>query len=183
MVSSVEEFEALRRTLADAKVEVPALGAMIEVPSALFELDEIAAVTDFLCVGTNDLTQHLLAVDRTNARVTRYFDVCSPAMVRALARITEAAKRAQKPLSICGEGASDPLLLPLWLGLGVDRLAVHATRIGILRALEARLDADDARKVVAELVTLTSARAIRARLEELAVPEVQALSRAHRSAE
>ena len=136
------------------------------------ELDELAAEADFLCVGTNDLTQYLLGVDRTNARVVRFFDPYHPALMRALGLIAEAAQRASRSLSICGEMASNPLFLPVWLGLGVDRLSVHATRLGVLRALEAKLDPENAREVVRALLGLTSAAEIRASLEHLAAPEV-----------
>jgi phosphotransferase system enzyme I (PtsP) len=173
MVSSVEEFAAVRASLEREGLPLPPLGAMIEVPSALLQIDELADVADFLCVGTNDLTQHLLAVDRTNARVTRYFDTCHPAVVRALDRIAEAARRAGKPLSVCGEAASDPLFLPLWLGLGVERLSVHAMRVRILRALEARLDPEAATRAAQKMVRQPSAAEVRACLEALAEPEVR----------
>ncbi|MDH3592893.1 MAG: PEP-utilizing enzyme, partial [Planctomycetota bacterium] len=182
MVGSVEEFREVRRVLADAGLSLPHFGAMIELPCALLQVEEIAAEADFLCVGTNDLTQHILGVDRTNARVTRYFDMCHPSVVRALARIARATADAGKSLSICGEGASDPLLLALWLGLGVERLAVHSTRLRILRTLEAQLDEEAARASIAELLTLDRADDIAARLADLAAPEVQQFSRGQRRA-
>lgn len=173
MVGSVEEFEAVRAMLRKLDLALPPLGAMIEVPSALMDLDDLSRVANFLCVGTNDLTQHMLGVDRTNARVTRYFDVCHPAVVRALWSIAAAAKLAGKSLSICGEGASDPVLLPLWLGLGADRLAVHASRVRGLRTLEADLDPDEMRAAAKRIRFLRTPDQIRAALLELAAPEVR----------
>ena len=131
-----------------------------------------AAEADFLCVGTNDLTQHLLAVDRTNARVTRFFDHCHPALVRALHAVSDAARRAGKSLSICGETASNPLFLPLWLALGTERLSVHARRAGVLRALEAQFDEARMDGLLEELLQLTTGAEIRARLEGMAAPAV-----------
>ena len=172
MVGSVEEFRAVRSLPEGLTEEMPPLGAMIEVPSALLEIDELAAEADFLCVGTNDLIQYLLGVDRTNARVVRFFDPYHPALVRALGLIADAANGAGRSLSVCGEMASNPLFLPVWLGLGVERLSVHATRLGVLRALEAKLDAKKAREVTAGLRKLQSSAEIRASLEHLAAAEV-----------
>ena len=149
------------------------VGVMIEVPSALLDLDDLARQADFFCIGTNDLTQHLLGVDRTNSRVTRYFDVCHPAVVRALWSVASVVKLAGKSLSICGEAASDPLLLPLWLGLGVARLSVHATEVRLLRAIEARLDPDAAARAAERTLDQRSAAGVRACLEELAEPHLR----------
>jgi len=173
MVGSAGDFRAVRALLEQEGLPLPPVGAMIELPSALFQLDEIAAEADFLCVGTNDLTQHVLGVDRTNARVKRYFESCHPALVRALVSIAEAAGRSGKPLGICGEMASNPLFLPMWLGLGVQRLSVHTSRLRVLRALESRLDADALRALPGELSRLPSADAIRERLLFEAVDEVK----------
>jgi phosphotransferase system enzyme I (PtsP) len=173
MVTSIEDLLAVRASLAQEKLPLPPLGVMVEIPSALLQLRELVAESDFLCVGTNDLTQHLLGVDRTNARVTRYFDTCHPSVVRALFRIAEAARDAGKPLGICGEAASDPLLLPLWLGLGVERLSVHALQVRILRAIEARLDPAAAARVVERTLDQRSAADVRACLEELAEPQLR----------
>jgi len=175
MVGSAEEFRRVRDQLLGEGLPLPPLGAMIEVPSALWQLEEIAAAADFLCVGTNDLTQHLLGVDRTNARVTRFFDLCHPSVIRALRRVAEAARRAGKPLGICGEAASNPLFLPLWVALGVSRLSVHTTRLKVLRALEAKLDARACAEALAELLVLDSSAKIRARLDALAPDEVRGL--------
>jgi len=172
MVGSVEEFLAVRRHLAAEEMEMPELGAMVELPSALFQIDELAREADFLCIGTNDLTQHLLGVDRTNARVTRWFDFCHPAILRALQLVARATHAARKPLAICGEAASNPLFLPLWLGLGAARLSVHARRVSVLRGLEARMDAEEARAAVEEALRLQSAAKVRERLARCAAPEV-----------
>ena len=147
---------------------------MIELPSALLSLDDLAREADFLSVGTNDLTQHLLGVDRTNARVTRFFDFCHPAVVRAIRMTVDAARRHGKETCICGEMASDPLFLPFWIALGVARLSVHARRIAPLCALEARFDLELAQSVSRDILAMDSRYDIRRRLEEVAAPEVVA---------
>jgi len=180
MVGCLAEFEAVRTLLRHEGMALPPLGAMVELPSALMELRELAEAADFLSVGTNDLTQHLLGVHRTNARVTRFFDVCHPAVVRAIRKTGEACEQAGKPLCICGEAASNPLLLPLWLGLGVRRLSVHASRLRVLRAIESRLDPAACRNLVEELQALRTGQSIRTRLERMAAPEVLAWTRVRR---
>ena len=174
MIASIEEYRAVRTLLDDAELQPSELGAMIELPSALFSLDDLAREADFLSVGTNDLTQHLLGVDRTNARVTRFFDFCHPAVIRAIQMTVEAAQRHGKQTCICGEMASDPLFLPFWIGLGVARLSVHARRIGPLRALEARFEADEANLITRDILAMDSRYDIRRRLETVAAPEVVA---------
>jgi len=180
MVASVDEFQRVRDLIGAIGEAMPPVGAMVEVPSILMQLQELAEEADFLCIGTNDLTQHMLAVDRTNARVTRFFDPCHPALIRAFRRIADAAHAHDTPLCVCGEAASNPLFLPLWLGLGAQRISVHAKRVRILRALEAEFDPAGARALVDELVRLESGPKVRARLESLARPEVLAWSRARR---
>jgi len=180
MVGCLAEYQAVRTVLEHEGLPLPPLGAMVELPSALMELRELAEAADFLSVGTNDLTQHLLGVDRTNARVTRFFDPCHPAVVRAMRKTAQACEEARKPLCICGEAASNPLLLPLWLGLGVKRLSVHASRLRVLRAIESSLDPDSCRRLVEELARLRTGQAIRTRLERMASPEVLAWTRVRR---
>ncbi|MGQ0614398.1 MAG: phosphoenolpyruvate--protein phosphotransferase [Planctomycetaceae bacterium] len=168
MVSSVKDMRAIRERLLDVRRRLPPLGAMIEVPSALLQVRELAEEADFLSVGTNDLTQHLLGVDRTNARVTRYFDHCDPAVLRAIDAVCRAGRGAGKPVGVCGGMASDPLFATLWVGLGVDRLSVHIPRIPLLRAVLASIRVKEARRATHQLLEMDSAEAIRKRLEELA---------------
>jgi len=172
MIASIEEFRAVRTLLSDAELEPTHLGAMIELPSALLGIEALAREADFVSIGTNDLTQHLLGVDRTNARVTRFFDFCHPAVLRAIAMVVEATHNEGKEVCICGEMASDPLFLPLWLALRVARLSVHSRRIGPLRALEARFKTDEAESLSRDILAMDSRYDIRRRLESAAAPEV-----------
>ncbi|MDD7578275.1 MAG: phosphoenolpyruvate--protein phosphotransferase [Elusimicrobia bacterium] len=134
MISSVEEIrhvrEAFNQALAEfeAKGKKPvnkiALGGMIEVPAAAIALDGMIGDLDFISIGTNDLIQYLIAVDRVNQEVAHMYDPCHPAVVRTLNLILQTVHKRGKHASICGELASDAKMLPILLGLNVDALSV-----------------------------------------------------------
>lgn len=102
----------------------PPLGVMLEVPSALYQIADLAKRVDFFSIGTNDLTQYLLAVDRNNARIASRFDCLHPAVLRAIDRAVREARECGKPLSICGEMAGEPTSAILLMGMGVDTLSM-----------------------------------------------------------
>ncbi len=143
LVTSVDEVVQTRRLLQEearslAEAGVPAaesvpLGVMIETPAAVLMADHLARVSDFFSVGTNDLTQYTLAVDRGNARLAPRFTPHDPAVVRQLATIEAAARTGNIPLSVCGEMASDPLTAILLLGLGYRVLSVAPPTILMLK--------------------------------------------------
>ena len=127
-VSGIEELREARSVLAEARQEIEARGAasgplrvgvMIEVPSAAFTADLLAAECDFLTIGTNDLIQCCLAVDRTDERVSHLYEPLHPAILRLIRHIRRAAARRKVPLSVCGEMASDPAVLALLVGMGL----------------------------------------------------------------
>jgi phosphotransferase system enzyme I (PtsP) len=134
MISSVEDFlkarDITRRCIEDLREEgvdchrSPEIGMMVEVPSAVALIDVLAEEADFLCIGTNDLTQFLLAVDRTNEKVAEYYTSCHPAVLRALKRVTEVCIAAGKHVSVCGEMAHERDFLPFLLGIGIRSLSV-----------------------------------------------------------
>jgi phosphotransferase system enzyme I (PtsP) len=135
MISTIEELDRslalIRQAYADALGEngalrFPPIGVMIEVPSAIYQIDAIIERVDFLSIGTNDLVQYLLAIDRNNERVAKYFDPLHPAVLKALAEITRAAGRHGKPVSVCGEAAGDPALVILLIAMRVDSLSLSA---------------------------------------------------------
>jgi phosphotransferase system enzyme I (PtsP) len=113
--------ELLEEGLAAEKFRV---GVMIEVPSSIFLADTLADRVDFLSIGTNDLTQYMLAVDRNNAQVVTPYDSLHPAVLDAIHHVIKAAHRRDKPVSVCGEMAGDPAGVLLLLGMGVDALSM-----------------------------------------------------------
>ncbi|PVV07050.1 MAG: phosphoenolpyruvate--protein phosphotransferase [gamma proteobacterium symbiont of Ctena orbiculata] len=106
-------------------VTMPKIGVMIEVPAAVYQVDALARRIDFVSVGTNDLTQYLLAVDRNNAHVADIYDDMHPAVLRALIQIVKGAKDLQREVSVCGEMAGNPAAAVLLIGMGVDSLSMN----------------------------------------------------------
>jgi len=138
MISSVGEVEKLQQLIQRAhdelieeghEVTMPRIGVMIEVPSAVYQIEELARRVDFISVGTNDLTQYLLAVDRNNPRVADLYDDMHPAVLRALKMIMDGAKAYDTQVSVCGELAGNPLATILLMGLGVHSLSMSAGSI------------------------------------------------------
>lgn len=134
MVSTVEEVRHVRKAFNEVLKELEskgkkplnrvALGAMIEVPAAAIALDGMIGELDFISIGTNDLIQYLIAVDRVNQEVAHMYDPCHPAVARTINQIIQTAHKRNKRVCICGEIAADSRMLPLLLGLGVDALSV-----------------------------------------------------------
>lgn len=138
MISSPREVDEVRDLLNRAQGDLldagqptatPKLGVMIEVPSAIYQMEALAKRVDFFSIGTNDLTQYLLAVDRNNARVSHHFDSLHPAVIRALDHAVRQARAAGKPISVCGEMAGDPASAVLLLGIGIDALSMASPSI------------------------------------------------------
>jgi phosphotransferase system enzyme I (PtsI) len=143
MISSVEEVRGAREiisnvrnellgTCGDSAASVP-VGVMVEVPAAVFALDTLVQEVDFLCVGTNDLIQYLLAVDRGNPRVAHLFQPLHPAMLHSLGRIASVAAARNKPVRICGEMSANPVFAVLLLGMGFTELSMNCMSIAIIR--------------------------------------------------
>ncbi|WP_224449869.1 phosphoenolpyruvate--protein phosphotransferase [Haloprofundus salilacus] len=153
MVATVEEFEEAREALdsvaADLESEgvaheTPEFGLMIETPSAAFMADEFAARTEFLSIGTNDLTQYVMAASRGNERVSELHDPRHPAVLRAIARTVEGAEGTDAWVGMCGEMAGDPDLTELLVGLGLDELSMSAVTIPDVKANVAETDGEAA---------------------------------------
>ncbi|HEX9582633.1 MAG TPA: phosphoenolpyruvate--protein phosphotransferase [Gemmatimonadales bacterium] len=176
LVTQLEEVRQTKELVAEALADLiregrPAarelpLGVMIETPAAVVLVDALAAECDFLSVGSNDLTQYTLVVDRGNARLASRFNAIHPAVVRMLQTIAEAGRRAGKPTSVCGEMASDPLAAFLLLGLGYRVLSASPTSLPLMRWLIRRLDATGAAAAAAAAVQGTTERAVREALEQ-----------------
>ena len=155
MISCVSEIQAARRLLDQAWLEVsdelrtrgsairyPSLGVMIEVPAAIYLLPDLAPYVDFWSVGTNDLTQYLLAVDRNNARVAQMYDGLHPAVLRALQQIVHTANQQAKPVSVCGELAGDPVGVLILLAMGYRRFSMNLNNIAKIKYMLRRVRTD-----------------------------------------
>jgi len=143
------------------------VGAMLEVPALLFELDAFLQRVDFVSVGSNDLMQFLFAADRTNARVASRFDVLSPAPLRALRTLMKAAKRYRVPVTVCGEMAGRPLEAMTLLGLGLRTLSMAPASIGPIKAMILSVNAEAVRELVEDLLK-EGAKEVRQALEAFA---------------
>jgi len=146
-------------------IEKPALGVMIEVPAAACQARELGRRVDFLSVGTNDLTQYLLAVDRNNARVAGMYDSLHPAMLRTLMRIIEGGHAAGVKVSICGEMASDPLAVILLLAMGFDTLSMNSSSLPRVKWVIRNFSLAFARKILADVLELEHPAEIRLHLQ------------------
>jgi len=162
MVASLDEFHMARDFARQCHEELdregipnrlPSLGVMIELPSAILLAGELAEAADFLSIGSNDLIQYLLAVDRTNDAVAAWYSPHHPAVLRSLKWIVEAAEKARKPVSLCGNLATDTQMLPFLLGIGLRILSLDPMEIpAVQRAIEAT-DLDLARFQAAKMLS------------------------------
>ena len=138
MLSGIEEILEVRdivrlekESLAEKGIPTgdPRIGAMVEVPSAVFLIEEIVKESDLICLGTNDLVQYLLAVDRDNESVSGWFRTLHPAVIRAVRNVITACAASSSPLTICGEMAGSPFYLPLLIGMGAGELSMNVNSI------------------------------------------------------
>ncbi len=130
----------LKRRKVPFALPLPPIGTMIEVPGAALAADGLAQHSDFFAIGTNDLTQYTLAIDRTDEQVAHLYDSLHPAVLRLVQFTTEAALRARIPVSVCGEIAGDPRYTALLLGLGIRELSMASSRIPLVKARIRELD-------------------------------------------
>ncbi len=160
------------------QIEMPNVGAMIEVPAAVYQIRELARRVDFLSVGTNDLTQYLLAVDRNNPRVAGLYHTCHPSVLRALWAISEGAKGENTPISVCGEMAGDPIGAVLLIALGFDVLSMSATNLLKVKAILRQVSLAEAEQLLEEVMVMPDAHSVWAHMEKaLKKPEVAGLFR------
>ncbi len=145
---------------------LPEIGVMVEVPAAVYQARALAKRVDFLSVGSNDLTQYLLAVDRNNARVADLYHSFHPAVLHALKEVADAAKAEGKPVSICGELAGDPLAAILLVGMGYDTLSLNATSLPKVKQAVRKLSLREAVEVLEEVMAMDNAAQIQQRLEQ-----------------
>lgn len=135
-------------------IERPPVGVMVEVPAAVYQARALAKRVDFLSVGSNDLTQYLLAVDRNNARVAPLYNACHPAVLRALYDVAQAAHSEGRRISICGELAGDPKAVPLLLAMGYDGLSMNATSLTRVKKMLRSISKTQAQALLDEVLVL-----------------------------
>jgi phosphotransferase system enzyme I (PtsI) len=157
-ITGVDEIRAGRAVLNEAAADLRAkgetvppvpVGVMIETPSAALTADLLAAEADFFSVGTNDLIQCCLAVDRADDRVSRLYEPRHPAVLRILRYVARTARRARRPLSLCGEMAADPGALVLLIGLGVTDFSMAPTAVPLAKQVVRAVRIDEARRAAA----------------------------------
>jgi phosphotransferase system, enzyme I, PtsP len=147
-------------------IEKPKIGIMVEVPATALQAHEFSKRVDFLSVGSNDLTQYLLAVDRNNARVASLYDPLHPAMLTTLIRIIEGGHMAGIPVGLCGEMASDPLAVILLLAMGFDTLSMDSYSLLRIKWVIRSFSLAEARIILAEVLILETPKEIRSYLEQ-----------------
>ena len=182
MVAMVDEFDQAKAMVENElthlrrhghglpeRVEV---GVMLEVPSLLFQLDELLPRVDFLSVGSNDLVQFLYAADRGNPRVAERFDVLSAPVLRALRDIADKGRKHRKPVTLCGELASKPIGALALVALGYRALSLTPSAMGPVKAMLLELDAERPKRCCGRCSKSPSGRvSIRKQLEEFAAAE------------
>jgi len=142
-------------------------GVMIEVPSAAMLAAELARLVDFFSIGTNDLTQYVLAADRGNPSLARFQDALHPAVLRTIASVVAGADATGIPVAVCGELAGDPAGALVLVGLGVDELSADAGSLDGIRATLANATGDELRALAARALAATDAETVRAYANEL----------------
>ncbi len=184
MISSVKELEMALELIYRAydelteedhlDIKMPRIGAMIEVPSAIFLARELARRVDFLSVGSNDLTQYILAVDRNNPQVADLYQAMHPAVLSAINYVVKAAHAEGKNAGVCGELAGDPLGALLLLAMGYDSLSMNASNLLKVKAVIRKSNISEIRLLLREILHLPDADAVReALLEVVTDPEVR----------
>lgn len=176
MVSQIDEVRRARVLIAEAAAELAAagvehradcdLGVMIEVPSAAITSRQFADEVDFFSLGTNDLVQYTLAVDRGTARVADLYDPLHPAVLQLIRQVSDSARDARISAAICGEMASDPEAAVVLMGLGIMKLSVSSTLIPELKEVVRAIRLSDARAIADQALTLTSGQQVRQLVQE-----------------
>lgn len=173
MISTVGELSEALELLRQARVEleedgvsvgIPRVGIMVEVPSAVYQIDKLIRLVDFASIGSNDLTQYLLAVDRNNDRVAKLYDSLHPVVLAAIRHVVEQVRAAGRPISVCGEMAGDPAGALLLMAMGVDSLSMNLGSLLKVKWMIRSIPYGEAQALLAEVTDFDSVAAIRDRV-------------------
>jgi phosphotransferase system enzyme I (PtsI) len=172
MISGVSELRAAKAVVDEVKTELTAqgisfdehvkLGIMIEMPSAALTADLLAQECDFFSIGTNDLIQYTMAVDRVNEYVSYLYEPLHPALLRLIGEVAKAANAAGIPVTVCGEMAGEPMIAPMLLGLGIRELSMSAVSVPEVKATIRAMTRAGAEALVAKVTKLATAAEVRA---------------------
>jgi len=165
MISCVEEIIQVKQIIARAidelreeekvfNADIP-LGIMIEVPSAVIIAEDLADYVDFFSIGTNDLIQYAMAIDRRNRQVAHLYNPMSPAVIRMVKMVVDAASKKHIDVVMCGEMAGEPFNLPVLMGIGLTQLSMNPMSIPVIRQMVTRLDASETRTFVDQILHLS----------------------------
>lgn len=172
MISGIGELREALELLREAQAELaedgvvvrtPRVGIMVEVPSAVYQIEKLIRMVDFASIGSNDLTQYLLAVDRNNDRVAKLYDSLHPVVLAATRHVVEQVRAAGRPIGVCGEMAGDPAGALLLMAMGVDSLSMNLGSLLKIKWLIRSIPYCEAQTLLAEVVDFDSATAIRDR--------------------
>jgi phosphotransferase system, enzyme I, PtsP len=177
MISSLEEISRVKELMAEAQEELaaaghafdphPSIGMMLEVPSAVYLASALIQEVDFFSIGTNDLIQYVLAVDRNNRKVAPLYEPLHPAVIQCLAHAVRCARQAGKRVSICGEMAADPVCTLLLVGLGLDELSMGPFFIPVIKRLVRALNFEKAQTLATEVLSCTTVMQVKRRIFEV----------------
>lgn len=175
MIVSVEEFRKANQLLEECKRELKergvlfresiSTGIMVETPAAVLVAEELAKEVDFFSIGTNDLTQYILAADRGNQKLTKLYDPFHPAVLRAVAKVIAAGHKEGKEVGMCGEFAGEERAVPLLIGMGLDECSMVSASIGAVRYQIRGLSAENAKHLAERVLAAGTAKEVRHLLE------------------
>lgn len=161
MITTVSEFKEVKAFVEELAAEldmpVPKVGTMVETPAAFMIADKLAKYCDFFSIGTNDLTQYIMAADRGNSKVAYLYNTYDPAVLRAIRQIIETGVEGGIPVGMCGEAAADPLLIPLLISFGLTEFSVSPTSVLKTRAEIARWSKAEADHIAETVMALETA--------------------------
>jgi phosphotransferase system enzyme I (PtsI) len=172
MISGIAELRAVKTIVDDVKLELRTegvsfdeqikLGIMIEMPSAALTADLLAKECDFFSIGTNDLIQYTMAVDRVNEYVSYLYEPLHPALIRLIAPVVKAARDNNIPVTVCGEMAGEPMIAAVLLGLGIRELSMSAVSIPEVKDALRQMTAEGTQRLVERIMTVATSAEVRA---------------------